>query len=161
MRDADQELRKAYGKAKKGGEEFQALEADLARLDSEHYIKLQAFADSSLAYPHPSIYGDEASHAFWVLIIHQDDHVELQELVLTWMQEMKKKKPYQKRDLATLSDRVAVNKGECQTYGTQFDWIASIRTYKAFSICNEKKLEKLRKKMKLMPFEKQVKQENK
>ena len=64
------------------------------------------------------------------------------------------------RDLATLEDRVSVNTGKCQVYGTQVDFDKNTRRYLSFPICDRKKMKRLRKKMKLMPLKKQLEMEN-
>ena len=62
-----------------------------------------------------------SQHA-WVLIQHGDDQVDLQKLALSRMEPYLETGGVLKRNYAYLWDRVAVNTGELQRYGTQPDW---------------------------------------
>ncbi len=58
----------------------------------------------------------------WVLVQHSDDYVDLQKLALSRMEPYLETGGVVKRNFAYLWDRVAVNSGERQRYGTQPDW---------------------------------------
>ena len=60
--------------------------------------------------------------AAWLLVQHADDHVELQSLALSRMEPYLKTGGVSKSNYAFLWDRVAVNSGEKQRYGTQPTW---------------------------------------
>ena len=62
-----------------------------------------------------------SEHA-WVLVQHGDDQVDLQKLALGRMEPYLETGGVLKRNYAYLWDRVAVNTGELQRYGTQPDW---------------------------------------
>ncbi len=62
-----------------------------------------------------------SEHA-WLLVQHSDDHVDLQRLALERMQPYLESGGVLRRNYAYLWDRVAVNSGELQRYGTQPDW---------------------------------------
>jgi len=62
-----------------------------------------------------------SQHA-WILVQHSDAHVDLQKLALSRMQPYLETGGVLKRNYAYLWDRVAVNSGELQRYGTQPDW---------------------------------------
>jgi hypothetical protein len=62
-----------------------------------------------------------SQHA-WILVQHSDDHVDLQKLALSRMEPYLETGGVLKRNYAYLWDRVAVNSGELQRYGTQPDW---------------------------------------
>ncbi len=67
-------------------------------------------------------FGDDiASHA-WILAQHADDHPDFQALALSRMEPYLDNGGVRKRDYAYLWDRVAVNYGRKQRYGTQPDW---------------------------------------
>jgi len=67
-------------------------------------------------------FGSEVSDQAWILVQHADDHPEFQALVLQRMESHLKSKGVSKENYAYLWDRVAVNTGRKQRYGTQPDW---------------------------------------
>lgn len=67
-------------------------------------------------------FGERVSMAAWLLVQHADDHVELQSKALSRMEPYLKSGGVSKGDYAFLWDRVAVNSGEKQRYGTQPTW---------------------------------------
>ncbi len=131
----------------------------MAMKDLQHSAELKALVNR-YGFPDASKVGMDATHSFWVLAMHQDADTAFQQKVLIWMQEAVKRKDVLSRDLAYLEDRVAVNSGKCQTYGTQVDFDETKHKYVSFPICDRKKVNRLRKKMKLMPLEEQLRKEN-
>lgn len=71
-------------------------------------------------YPTKSLIGKKALMDFWLLIQHQDNDVRLQEECL-------QRCGFASRELAHLTDRVLINKGKKQTYGTQLRRLATGR----------------------------------
>lgn len=71
-----------------------------------------------IGWPTISKVGEEASGSAWLIAQHVDFDVPFQEKCLKLMQA--EPKDVDLAALANLTDRVAVNKGEDQTYGTQF-----------------------------------------
>lgn len=63
------------------------------------------------------IYGDNAA---WLLIQHSDHDVEFQKEALQLLKKAVEKGEARKNNLAYLTDRVRVNSGEPQLFGTQF-----------------------------------------
>lgn len=161
MCEKDQELRKALGKGDRTDSlAYAQLKTTVAQMDEMHNIMLHKVIKEQ-GYPPASEFGMTTTHDFWILIMHQDTDVELQQAVLDWMKSVLFQGEVIGRDVAYLTDRVAVNKGECQTYGTQFRYDDVQDKNLPFEICEKKKLKKLRKKIGLMPFETQVNRENK
>lgn len=64
--------------------------------------------------------GVDGSNALWLLVQHSDHDVEFQKKVLELLQQAAEKGEASKRNLAYLIDRVRVNCGEMQLFGTQF-----------------------------------------
>ena len=62
------------------------------------------------------------SQQAWTLVQHADDHLDLQKRALSRMEPYLETGGVLKRNYAYLWDRVAVNSGELQRYGTQPDW---------------------------------------
>lgn len=64
-------------------------------------------------YPTRALVGKRALQAFWLLVQHQDDDLLLQGDCLTHCD-------FEPKEQALLSDRVAVNSGRKQIFGTQY-----------------------------------------
>lgn len=67
-------------------------------------------------------FGDSVSAHAWLLVQHADDDVEFQALALSRMEPHVATGGVRKRQYAYLWDRVAVNQGRKQRYGTQPTW---------------------------------------
>lgn len=67
-------------------------------------------------------FGAAVSNHAWLLVQHADDHPEFQELVLKRMEPFLARGAIEPSNYAYLYDRVAVNTGREQRYGTQPDW---------------------------------------
>lgn len=67
-------------------------------------------------------FGHRTANQAWLLVQHADDHVELQELALARMHRYLEDGGVRRQDYAHLYDRVALNKGGKQRYGTQPIW---------------------------------------
>ena len=73
-----------------------------------------------IGWPTISRVGRKASHLAWLLIQHADNDIEFQEYCLGLMKKEVEGREVTKNDIAFLTDRILVNKGMEQTYGTQF-----------------------------------------
>ncbi len=67
-------------------------------------------------------FGKRVSMAAWLIVQHADGDVELQSLALSRMEPYLKNGGIDKSNYAFLWDRVAVNSGQKQRYGTQPTW---------------------------------------
>ncbi len=67
-------------------------------------------------------FGNKISSHAWILVQHADDHPEFQQMVLSRIEKYLADGGVKKSDYAHLWDRVAVNHGRKQRYGTQPDW---------------------------------------
>ena len=65
--------------------------------------------------------GKEGSQHFWLLVQHSDDDPAFQKQVLSLMEKEVKKKNASARNYAYLLDRVNINSGLAQVYGTQLE----------------------------------------
>ena len=70
-------------------------------------------------------FGEKVSAHAWLLVQHADDRPELQALALERMQPYLETDGIRKANYAYLWDRVAVNAGRKQLYGTQPTWICT------------------------------------
>ena len=64
-------------------------------------------------YPTQKMIGKKAMQAFWLLVQHQDNDVKLQKQCL-------ERCNFEPKNKAFLTDRVLINQGKKQIYGTQF-----------------------------------------
>ena len=96
--------------------------------------------------------GKKGSHLAWLLVQHADSDVKFQEYCLKLMKNMAKENDVSKANIAFLTDRILVNKGQSQLYGTQF-YKDEIGKLVPRLIRNVKALDTRRKKMSLENFE--------
>jgi hypothetical protein len=113
MADADQAFRRRW--ASLGQEEIRS-ELDKERRRSTRTAALIA----KHGWPGRSLVGDDGAHAAWLVIQHADHDVELQERCLELLKGAVANGEATAQNLAYLTDRVCVNRGRHQVYGTQF-----------------------------------------
>ncbi len=102
----DQDIRRKYLKNKKRWTE------ELELVDNKNLIKIKEII-AKYGWPSNSLVGKKASHLFWLLVQHADHDVKFQKRCLNLMEE-------NTPDWAYLIDRILVNEGKSQIYGTQF-----------------------------------------
>ena len=92
---------------------------EVQKIDAQHNEALRKIISS---YGWPSIHeiGEEASIAFFVLIIHQDDNLDFQQYCLTLLETAAQEGNARLRDYAQLQDRILCNQSKEQRYGTQY-----------------------------------------
>lgn len=95
------------------------MDVALKAVDSLHYLKLQEWFDT-YGFLDYDLVGEEGSYQFWLLVQHQDAYPDFQKAVLTQMKEAVDQGKASSTCLAFLTDRVCVNDGKLQIYGTQF-----------------------------------------
>ncbi len=86
-------------------------------VDKENTLKLKEIIEK-IGWPGISKVGKLGASSAWLLAQHADVDVEFQEKCLTLMEE--NRNDVDNRHIAYLTDRVRVNKGMNQLYGTQF-----------------------------------------
>lgn len=148
MAHRDQQMRRDHqnpnNKNKISNEEFQ-------RVDRENTERLKKIV-KEIGWPTWSKVGKKASYGAWILIQHADDDVTFQEECLKLLEEAYTIQDIYPENLAYLTDRVAVNKGEEQIYGTQFRQNETGELIPC-PIEDQKNIDERRKKMNLEPFE--------
>lgn len=70
-------------------------------------------------FPGYNLVGTVSSHNYWLLVQHSDFNVRFQKNALARMKKEVKKKNASGQDYAYLVDRIALNEGRKQLYGTQ------------------------------------------
>jgi hypothetical protein len=118
-------------------------------LDPIHTARLKEIIKELDGWPCITKIGTEACDAAWLLAQHADVQPEFQQQCL----EMMKAAPegeVKLRHIAYLEDRVRVNFGRPQVYGTQFSSVGNILRVRPIE--DENRLEARRRSMSLEPF---------
>lgn len=115
MKLRDQEARGAWVRTRSDadGEAFEAL-------DAEHLEVMRAVIDR-VGWPGASLVGQDGADAAWLLVQHFDADPAFQARCLVLLKEAVTRGDARPSHLAYLTDRVAVNTGQLQVYGTQHD----------------------------------------
>ncbi|WP_276483293.1 DUF6624 domain-containing protein [Paraflavitalea pollutisoli] len=83
-----------------------------------HAQILEKFFDQH-GYPGIDFVGKEGEHDFWLMVQHSDHNPAFQEKVLNAMQKEVQRNNADKKNFAYLTDRLYLNTGRKQLYGTQ------------------------------------------
>jgi hypothetical protein len=97
---------------------MQAADQEGSGLHEDRQARLEEIFDE-YGWPGHDLVGEAGSTAAWVIAQHSDLDLAFQERALELLTEAVEADNASPGDLAYLSDRVAVAKGEPQTYGTQ------------------------------------------
>lgn len=89
-------------------------------MDTKHNKRLWQLVRELRSYPDNILVGSPGAANFWALVQHQDDDTALQKHVLELMKYAVNYNPALKTHYAYLVDRVRLNTGQKQLYGTQF-----------------------------------------
>ncbi|MEM9066396.1 MAG: DUF6624 domain-containing protein [Planctomycetota bacterium] len=89
-----------------------------ARLQVARADRCQEIFDA-IGFPGHDLVGEQASHAFWLIVQHADHDPEFQDTVATAMTIAHQQGNADGKQLAYLTDRVRVNTDRPQLYGTQ------------------------------------------
>lgn len=127
------------------------LENKMTVTDSLHYFILKDIF-YNYGYPGFDKVGNKSSHNFWLLMQHQDSQVEFQIEVLNAMLKEVEKQNASGSDYAYLIDRVKVNRGELQVYGTQMQINVDSTSYEPKPVIDPQKLDERRKEVFLPPM---------
>jgi hypothetical protein len=148
MADADQKVREGYllGRQKWN-----------KRIDLTNTSKLKRIV-ARYGWPTISQVGAPAAHAAWLIAQHSNHDAEFQEKALRLMRRLHRRSPREvfPQDVAYLCDRVRVNHGKPQLYGTQLRRTAC-GTLTPFPIQNRAALDARRKAYKLGSFRRYMK----
>ena len=109
---------KARSAVFKGGKIDDLAMREMARVDAEHLPRVKAIF-SRVGFPRKSVYGAGGSQNFWLLVQHSDRDPAFQAAVLAKMKPLEKAGEVAPDNVAYLEDRVRVNHGRPQLYGTQ------------------------------------------
>jgi len=122
------------------------------KTDSLNYFMIRNII-SKYGYPNFDKIGINGSHNFWLIIQHQDKHPEFQDSVLTLMKVEVDKAKVLAQDYAYLLDRVKVNTGQFQVYGTQMTLNKDKTSFEPKPVIDPDRLNERRKSMGLNTIE--------
>jgi hypothetical protein len=142
MSNADQEMRARWGQGDFSGE----------NLDATHTNKLKEIIDK-IGWPTITQVGKNGSEQAWLLAQHADHDPDFQAFCLDLMKELPLGE-VNPSHIAYLEDRVRVNRGEPQLYGTQFDQIGG--KHVLFPIEDENEVNSRRNEVGLGPLSEQI-----
>ena len=111
--------------------------------DSLNYFLLQDIF-AKYGFPNHDLVGQDGSTNFWLLVQHQDRHPAFQDSVLTKMKIEVDAKKASGRNYAYLVDRVKVNTGQQQVYGTQMELNEAKTSYTPKNVIDPDKLNERR-----------------
>lgn len=120
------------------------------KVDQENTARMKKIVEAH-GWPGKSLVGTDGAFAAWLLVQHADADPEFQAYCLELMKDAYKSDEVRGVDLAYLTDRVLVNRGKKQLYGTQF-WTPPLGKLQPRPIEDEAKLDERRVKMGLGPF---------
>ena len=112
------------------------------------------------SYPTISMVGAEKAHEYWVIVQNCDMDVDFQLAVLKITDKLIHKGEADPKDHAYLSDRVRINLGMKQKYGTQVEYNESKKTYEPYEMDNPEDVDARRKEMNLEPMANYIKKRN-
>lgn len=98
---------------------------NLEQVEQENFARHQPILEKIvLQYGYPGIrqVGEKSASNFWLLAQHADAHLDFQRWVLQLMLPEVKRKNASPVNYAYLTDRVAVNTGQPEEYGTQVEY---------------------------------------
>ena len=103
------------------GRNLEAVE----KINFAHHQPLLEKIIRQYGYPGFRQVGEKSANNFWLLVQHADAHPDFQRRVLQLMQPQVKLKNASPVNYAYLTDRVAINAGQPEEYGTQVEYAGS------------------------------------
>jgi hypothetical protein len=118
LKNADLELR---DKLIQSGQLSDGYNEEMKELHNKNAKILNEIIDK-IGYPTTDKVGKEASEATWLVIQHSIGQPDFMKKCLKLLEVAVSENKANPKNLAYLTDRVAVFEGKPQLYGTQFDW---------------------------------------
>jgi hypothetical protein len=118
LKNADLELREKLIEEKKLS---QGYNAEMENLHISNAKKLNEIIDE-IGFPTVEKVGIEACESAWLIIQHSISKPDFMKKCLKLLENLSLENKDYEKNLARLSDRIAVLEGKPQLYGTQFDW---------------------------------------
>jgi hypothetical protein len=122
MAEKDQDARMKIGQGDE--KQQQAAVARVAAVDRAHGEDMKEFVDA-YGWPTIDMVARDGTRAAWLLVQHADHDVAFQRHCLEHMQKLVDTQQVFAGDVAYLTDRVKVNEGKPQVFGTQFHTVGN------------------------------------
>ena len=103
---------------KKSSFDEMTIDKNMSKTDSLNMIQAKSII-RKYGFPSYSLVGEDGSNGFWAIIQHCDNDVIFQQKVLLLMAKEVKRHNASGESFALLQDRVLINQGHKQLYGTQ------------------------------------------
>ena len=129
------------------------------KTDSLNYFLVKEIFQK-YGYPNYDLVGTKGSNDFWLLVQHQDRYPQFQEEVLVKMKMEVDRGKADGIDYAYLVDRVKVNTGQLQIYGTQMKYNSDTTSFEPKPVVDPQKLNERRKSVNLSTIEDYVESMN-
>lgn len=97
---------------------YQLVLKEMEEVDSQNTEAMKEIVDEH-GWPGYSLVGKEGARLAWLLVQHADKDVDFQEKCLDLFKKAVEKGDAPKKNLAYLTDRVRLNRGKPQIFGTQ------------------------------------------
>ncbi len=149
MAEKEQKLRwKVVAAEKKSSTQAQRIWKQTLKTDKENQKVLKSIIKKH-GWPTLQMVGMRGARSAWLIVQHSDRDVAFQKKVLGLIEKLYKENPKAvvPSNLAYLRDRVSVNTGKKQIYGTQFMQNKKTEKWEPKPIKDRKKVNKLRKEM--------------
>ncbi|WP_207432972.1 DUF6624 domain-containing protein [Sabulibacter ruber] len=139
------------------GMESQQWKDLMAKMEAQDKINQQQLVEiiEKHGWPGKSLVGQQASQAAFLVIQHSDR--ELMEKYLPLLREAAAKGEASKSSLALMEDRVRMNRGLPQLYGSQMQMNPTTKKYELYKVEDEANLDKRRAEMGLGPISEYLK----
>jgi len=118
LKNADLKLR---NKLIQNGQLGEGYNEEMKQLHNSNAAVLNEIIDS-IGYPTIDKVGEAANEAAWLVIQHSIEQPDFMRKCAKLLENSSGKHQASTRNLAYLTDRIAVFEGKPQLYGTQFDW---------------------------------------
>jgi hypothetical protein len=127
--------------------------------DSLNYFHLKEIF-GKYGFPNYDLVGEKGSSDFWLLVQHQDKHPSFQDSVLVKMKIEVDSNKASASNYAYLVDRVKVNTGQPQVYGTQMQMNSDGTSFEPRNVIEPEKLNERRKSVGLDSIESYIQMMN-
>jgi hypothetical protein len=155
----DQKWRSMFTKIQNGEIDSISLDRVIMKMKATDSLNLfflrQIF--KQYGFPGYNLIGKESSHNFWLLMQHADNFPSFQDSVLSKMKVELEKANASQSDYAYLVDRVKVNEGQLQIYGTQMMLNSDSTSFLPKPVLSPEKLNERRAEMGLPSIERYIK----
>jgi len=118
LKDADLQLREELLDK---GELNEGYNNEMEQLHLKNTSALEEIINH-IGYPTIDKVGEEASDAAWIIVQHSISSPNFMKKCLRLLEEESEEVGVNLKNLASLSDRIAVFEGRPQVYGSQYDW---------------------------------------